>query len=138
MRSRWIARILLVIIAVAAAVRSDSQERTGRGQIAAVPADSELAWPLPSSAKAYATIDGHRMRQHVEELVAISRKSRDAGNRQWGRIAGTPSGQEAQQWLATKFQKAGLEVRIDDFELRPQAFPKRGKSTFRARARHFT
>jgi hypothetical protein len=125
MRSRWIAQMLMVIVVVGVnAGQSDSQERTSRGQIATVPANSELVWALPGSANAYATIDGHRMKQHVEELIAISRKSRDAGNRQWGRIAGTPSGQEAQQWLASKFQQAGLEVRIDDFELRPQALPK--------------
>ena len=81
MRSRRIAQIIMVIAAVGAgAGRSDSQERTSRGQIATVPADSELVWPLPASARAYATIDGQRMKQHVEELVAISRKSRDAGN----------------------------------------------------------
>jgi hypothetical protein len=125
MRSKRIAQIMIVIVAMGmGAGRIATQERTSRGQIATVPADSELVWPLPASAKTYATIDGHRMKQHVDELVAISRKSRNAGNRQWGRIAGTPSGLESQQWLASKFRQAGLEVRIDDFELRPQAFPK--------------
>jgi hypothetical protein len=125
MRTRWLAQISLVtIVVVAGSGLHKSQERTNRGQIATIPADAELSWPLPPSAKAYATIDGHRMRQHVEELVAISRKSRDAGTRQWGRLAGTKSGDEAQQWLAAKFRQAGLEVRTDEFELRPQAFPR--------------
>ncbi|MBI4474705.1 MAG: hypothetical protein HY646_18685, partial [Acidobacteria bacterium] len=66
MRRRWIAQILLVImVVVAGAGRKTSQERPGRGQISTVPAAAELSWPLPASAKAYASIDGHRMKQHV-------------------------------------------------------------------------
>ena len=75
-----------------------------RGQISQIPAEAELAWPLPASAKAYDTIDGHRMKGYVEELAAISRKSRDAGNRSWGRIVGTPSMDETQQWVAAKYR----------------------------------
>ena len=125
MRSRWIACIAFVIaLVILAAIESGGQERTARGRISAVPADAELSWPLPASAKAYASIDGQRMKQYVQELVSISRKSRDAGNRYWGRIAGTQSGGETQQWLADKFRRAGLEVRSDEFTLQPQQFPK--------------
>jgi hypothetical protein len=126
MRSRRIARFCLFIFVIAlTAGPGDSQERAApRGQIATVPADTELSWPVPAAAKAYAAIDGQRMKQYVRELVAISRKSRDAGNRYWGRIAGTASGVETEQWLAAKYRQAGLEVRTDEFELRQQAFPR--------------
>jgi hypothetical protein len=124
MRSRWIGPIVLgIFVVVAGAGRNNSQERS-RGQIATVPADKELSWPLSATVKTYAAIDGLRMKKDVDELVAISRKSRDAGNQQWGRIAGTPSGEETQQWLSSKFRQAGLEVRIDEFGLPPQTFPK--------------
>jgi len=94
MRCSRIAHIVLtILVLVATAGRSDSQERP-RGQIATVPAQRELGWPLSSATKAYDAIDGNRMKRHVEELATISRKDRDSGNRQWGRIAGTPSGEE--------------------------------------------
>ena len=83
-----------------------------RGQISTLPAEPELAWPLPDSAKAYGSIDGQRMKGYVEELAAISRKSRDAGNQYWGRIVGTPSMDETQQWVAAKFKRAGLDVQM--------------------------
>ena len=55
--------------------------------------------------KAYESIDGRRMKGYVEELAAIARKSRDAGNQFWGRIVGTPSMDETQQWVAAKFRQ---------------------------------
>ena len=125
MRSTWAALVSLVIMfAVGSVGRSGGQEATDQGRIATIPADAELSWPLPASAKAYDAIDGHHMKGYVEELAAISRKSRDAGNQYWGRIAGTPSGEETERWVASKFRQAGLEVRIDAFELRPQPFPR--------------
>ena len=53
--------------------------------------ESYLRWPLPASAAAYGRIDGNRLKPYVEQLAAISRKSRDAGNQWWGRITGTPA-----------------------------------------------
>ena len=91
-------------------------------RLADVPA-TELAWPLSQSLALYDAIDGRRMKGYVEELAAISRKSRDAGNQRWGRIAGTPSGVETQQWVAEKFRKAGLDVSIEKFALGSQARP---------------
>ena len=125
MRSSRIAQLSLIsLMALLIAGRHIGQERSGRGQIATVPAQAELRWPVSASTQAYSGIDGQRMKRYVEELVSISRKSRDAGNRYWGRIAGMPSGIETQQWLAAKLRQAGLEVRLDEFELRTQAIPK--------------
>jgi len=106
-----------------------SQEPTTRRQISAVRAAAELPWTSAADGNAYASIDGKRMKRHVEELVAISRKSRDAGDLFWGRIAGMPSGHEAEEWLAAKFKQAGLDVRRDPLQLRPLAFPKSWQAT---------
>jgi hypothetical protein len=46
-----------------------------------------MPWPLPASAAAYAGIDSQSMKGYVEDLAAIARKSRDAGNQFRGRIA---------------------------------------------------
>jgi hypothetical protein len=97
---------------------------TPRGQISTIPAEPELAWPLPAAAKAYDSIDGQRMKGYVEELAAISRKSRDAGNQYWGRIVGTPSMDETQQWVAARFKRAGLDVQLKQYALDPQPFPR--------------
>ena len=50
------------------------------------------AYVLPAvlaADRAYEKIDGHRIKEKDLEVVAISHKSRDAGDRYWGRIAGT-------------------------------------------------
>ena len=52
--------------------------------------ESYLRWPLPASASAYGRIDGSHLKPYVEQLAAISRKSRDAGNQWWGRIKARP------------------------------------------------
>jgi hypothetical protein len=44
---------------------------------------------LAAADRAYAEIDGAKMKGLVNEVVAISRRSRDDGNKYWGRIAGT-------------------------------------------------
>lgn len=90
-------------------------------QISRVPAATELAWPLPASVPAsYGTVDGPRMKQYVEELAAISRRDRDRGNQYWGRIAGTPSGDETQKWVEDKFREAGVPVEIKPFTMATQ------------------
>ena len=109
---------------LALAAVGGGQEPPARGRIATVPATAELRWPSAAALSRYDGIDGARMKRHVDELVAISRKSRAAGDRQWGRVAGTPSGHEAERWLAGKFREIGLDVRTDQFELRNQALPR--------------
>ena len=87
-------------------------------------AESYLQWPLPESARAYGSIDGAHLHTYVEELAAISRKSRDAGTQWWGRITGTPAHAETQQLLAEKFKRLGLSnVRLAEYSLPPSWFP---------------
>ena len=86
-------------------------------------AESYLRWPLPASAAAYGRIDGNHLKPYVEQLAAISRKSRDAGQQWWGRITGTPAHAEAQQFVASKLRSFGMDVRLEETPLPPAWFP---------------
>lgn len=120
----WVRMGLGSSLVLALAAVGGGQEPPARGRIAAAPALAELRWPSASALSQYDGIDGQRMKRDVDALVAISRKSRAAGDRQWGRVAGLASGREAERWLASRFREAGLDVRTDDFELRNQTLPK--------------
>src|SRR5262245_44890436 len=74
---------------------------------------SYLQWPLPPELPEYGRIDGKHLYRYVDELAAISHKSRDAGDQWWGRITGTPAHAETQQMLAARFKSLGLsDVRL--------------------------
>jgi hypothetical protein len=90
-----------------------------------VPDEAIVSVPLPATERAYADIDGRRLKALISEVTAISLKSRDAGDKMWGRIAGTPAERMTNDWLEGKFRALGLEnVHRQDFPLRPQWFPK--------------
>lgn len=92
--------------------------------------DAWLRWPLPDGDQAYGVIDGRRLRGYVEELGAISRRSRDRGEQWWGRIQGRQADAETEQWLMEKFRQAGVpEVRSQKFDLPPQWYPLSWKVT---------
>ena len=57
------------------------------------------------------------MKAVVDQITAISRKSRDDGNQYWGRIPGTPYDRMTQDWVIDQFQKIGLkDVRRQDLD----------------------
>jgi len=87
--------------------------------------ESYLRWNLAKSDQIYASIDGHVLKEYVNDQTAISRRYRDNGHPQfWGRIAGTEADEENAQWLLAKFRKAGLaDVRQQSFDLPPQWMP---------------
>ena len=86
--------------------------------------DAYSPMPLPDSEKAYANIDGAHMKAIVNEIVAISRKSRDDGNKYWGRIAGTKYEAMTADLLEAKFRKLGMvDINRPEFTLPPQWFP---------------
>jgi hypothetical protein len=86
--------------------------------------DAFLRWPLPVSEQAYASIDGLHLKEYVKDLVAISRRSRDRGEKLWGRIIGTQSDTETEQWLLGKFKHVGLSnVHSQPLGLPPQWYP---------------
>src|SRR5262245_51441770 len=83
-----------ILAGVANRERVEAQEPPpARGPITphAYPLDDGhyLRWALPAGEEAYGRIDGVRLKQWVEAITAVSRKSRDDGERFWGRIAGT-------------------------------------------------
>ena len=80
--------------------------------------------PLSAADRIYADIDGRRMKGLVNEVVAISRRSRDDGNKYWGRIAGTKYEAMTGDWVEAKFKALGLqEIHRKEFDLAPQWFP---------------
>jgi hypothetical protein len=90
----------------------------------AVRDDAYTPAPLPESERAYAAIDGAHMKALVNEIVAISRKSRDDGNKYWGRIAGTKYEAMTADLLEAKFRKLGMvDINRPEFALPPQWFP---------------
>lgn len=79
---------------------------------------------LQSDDTVYGRIDGRHLKALLNEVVAISRKSRDDGHRYWGRISGTPYEYMAADWTETKFHSLGLsDIDRHEFGLRPQWFP---------------
>src|SRR3984885_4689352 len=86
--------------------------------------DEYLEWPLAPADKAYGAIDGRHLKQYVAEIVAISERYRDQGHQFWGRITGTSSDVETQQWVMSKFKEIGLsDIRSQPFDLKPQWMP---------------
>jgi hypothetical protein len=130
MKPTQIARRLLVATAVfaAASLYLDAQRGGGAPQppvkAHANHVDSSYArMPLAPADQVYAALDGARMKQIVEDITAISRKSRDEGIKYWGRIAGSKANGEMLEYTAKRFREYGLQdVRMQYFDLPPQWF----------------
>ena len=127
----------LRLAAVAMLVVSVGGPHTVRGQQASAPKpqplldgnghvreDAYTPAALPDSERAYAKINGAQMKSIVNEIVAISRKSRDEGNKYWGRIAGTKYEAMTADLIEAKFKKLGMvDINRPEFTLPPQWFP---------------
>lgn len=88
-----------------------------------LPESDYLWWQLPESERRYERIDGYRIKGHVEEIVAIARRSRDTGQH-WGVIAGLPTHDRVREWIGTQFRRIGLQnVRDHIYQLDPQWMP---------------
>ena len=108
---------------VAAAVSVAGQEPT-RYRAPVYPEDAYIRMPLPATERAYADIDGMRIKRWVKEVVGISHRSRDAGDVMWGRIPGTRSEAWTNDWVEEKFRSLGLEdIRRQPFDIPPQWTP---------------
>ena len=87
-----------------------------------LPDEQFLRWPF--SDPQYRKIDGFKIKSFINEITAISRKSRDDGNQYWGRIAGTPYDKMTTDWVAAQYKRIGLEqVKVHEFTLPPQWYP---------------
>jgi len=120
----------LVVLAFAQA--GQAQQRSTIAQSLTPPAlplsrveSAMIEFPLPKSEDAYRAIGGHKMHKYVVELAEISKRYRDAGHpKYWGRLIGTQSETETNEWLAGKFRGLGLsDVRIQPLDLPPQWTP---------------
>src|SRR5712671_3273716 len=88
------------------------------------PDEAYIRMPLPASEQAYKEINGLRIKDTIKEIVAISYRSRDAGDIMWGRIPGTRSETWTNEWVEAKFRALGLkDIRRQPFDLPPQWFP---------------
>jgi hypothetical protein len=98
-----------------------------------------LRWPLPAGHEAYGRLEGSRIKQWVQEITGVSRKSRDDGERYWGRIAGTKYDDMIEAWTEQKFKDFGLQnIHRQYFDLPPQFFPTSWSITARRGAKTLT
>jgi Peptidase family M28 len=85
--------------------------------------EAYLTLPVPAADKAYEKIDGRRIKEKDLEVVAISRQSRDAGDKYWGRIAGTKYEKLTAEWAEAKWRQYGItDVHEQEYPLGPQWF----------------
>ena len=85
--------------------------------------DAYVMPAVPAADRAYEKIEGRRIKEKDLEVVAISRKSRDAGDRYWGRIAGTKYEKMTAEWAETKWRQYGLtDIHEQEYDLPPQWF----------------
>ena len=117
---------------------TDGAARGGRGtpgQKVYTLEDAYLDWPLAAADRQYGVIDGKHLHGYVKEITAISRRYRDQGHQYWGRIEGTTADKENADWVAAKFKAAGLDVRMQEFDLPPQWMPQSWEVTAQAAGR---
>jgi hypothetical protein len=77
-------------------------------------------WPYPAGDAVYADLDGTKIKGYINEITAISRKSRDDGNQYWGRITGSPYDKMTTDWVAAQFKRIGLDTRVQEFTDLPE------------------
>jgi hypothetical protein len=83
-------------------------------------------WPLPDGSRAYASFDGARIKQDVEAITAISRRSHESGEQYWGRIAGSEYDTATRKWMGDRFRALGVtDVTEQPVALAPQWWPTR-------------
>src|SRR5262245_59603194 len=85
--------------------------------------DAYVLPTAPAADRAYEKIEGRRIKEKDLEVVAISRKMRDAGDSYWGRIAGTKYEKMTAEWAEAKWRQYGLtDIHEQEYELPPQWF----------------
>ena len=124
---RGAACILVALgLAVAAVALPQAQEAplvNAAGEVREEAYD-HLRRALTGDDRVYERIDGRRLKGWLNDVVAFSRRSRDDGNRYWGRISGTPYERMTADWTEERFRQLGMEdIHQVEFELGPQWFP---------------
>ena len=85
---------------------------------------SYIRMPLPPGQEMYGRLDGHHLKEFVQEIVAVSRKSKADGELLWGRVAGTKYDDMVEGVVESRFKQFGLkDIHRQYFDLGPQWFP---------------
>ncbi|MDP7338491.1 MAG: M28 family peptidase [Vicinamibacterales bacterium] len=124
--SRWTWSGIAVVVVVSVGVLAQAQQQPlvdAAGEVRESAYD-HLRRALAGEDRVYQDIDGPQLKGWLNDVVAISRQSRDDGNRYWGRISGTQYEVMTADWTEQHFRRLGLEdIHRVDFDLRPQWFP---------------
>ena len=124
-RMRWLTVLAVVLVAwVAPAHAQQPQPLLDANGEVREEAYDYLSRPLGAEDRKYESIRGGRLKELMNEVVAFSRLSRDAGDRQWGRMAGGPYEAMTADWSQAIFEELGMEnIRRQYFDLPPQWTP---------------
>ena len=123
-RTRWLAPVVVVVLGGATAPAQQPQPLVDDNGEVVEAAYDYLSRPLATADRKYESIRGERLKELMNEVVAFSRLSRDAGDRQWGRMAGSPYEAMTADWSEAIFEELGMEnVRRQYFDLPPQWNP---------------
>jgi len=83
-------------------------------QAYATPALPPLSLRLPESEDPHADIEGEEVYRYIEEIIRITEEHRPAGEKYWGRIAGSAAERATADYVADRFREFGLaEVRTE-------------------------
>ena len=101
--------------------------------------DAFIRIPLRPEDERYADIEGHRLKEMLLEVDAISLDDRDAGTIFWGRNVGTASHVATQDWVEGFFRRNGLDnVYRQSFDLNPVWHPTDWELAFASGDQTFT
>jgi hypothetical protein len=85
------------------------EQRSDRHRAAyRTPDFAPLSLRLPATEDPYTDIDGSEIHQYVADIIDITNAQRPAGEKFWGRIAGSAAEQATAEFLADKFRQFGL------------------------------
>ncbi len=87
--------------------RAKSAERHREAYV--TPDLAPLSLRLPAAEDPYATIDGAEVYGYLEDIVRITVANRPAGERYWGRIAGSAAERATADYVAEQFRAFGLQ-----------------------------
>lgn len=108
-------------------VAPPEEHEAGTEPLASLFADlgmAPLGQHLPAAMDRYRDIRGEEVHGHVRDFCQISEESRLAGDRLWGRIAGTRFERKAAELVRRELQSYGLkDVRVEDVPRSPQWWP---------------
>jgi hypothetical protein len=83
-----------------------------------------LSLRLPEAEDAYSDIDGERVHDYIKDIIRITVENRPAGEKYWGRIAGSVAERATADYVAQQFKDFGLtDVRSEPVQGGAQWWP---------------